>query len=190
MSDSMSYTEIFLLAIGLCFDTFAVSLVGGACKNCLSVFVKIKIIISFALFQAGFTVVGWALGSTVSSYIENYDHWIAFALLLYIGGKMLIDSFSTSEEKSVDLLTTSKLVVASVATSIDALAVGISFAFLHMSCDKVLWSGVIVFVVTAVAALSGLLSGNIIGKKIGRKANLAGGLILILIGIKILIEHL
>lgn len=186
----MSYAEIFLLAISLCFDTLALSLVGGACKNCLTFLVKSKIIVFLSLFQAGFIFAGWALGTTVSSYIDNFDHWVAFALLLYIGGKMVIDSFSKGEEKSVDLLSTPKLIVASIATSIDALAVGISFAFLRIGLTKMLWSGLIVAIVTAIAALAGLLGGNMIGEKIGRKANFVGGLILICIGIKILIEHL
>lgn len=186
----MNYLEIFLLAVSLCFDTFAVSLVGGACKNCFSAYDKIKIIFFFAFFQAGFTITGWALGSTVSSYIEDYDHWIAFILLLYIGGKMIIDSFSKKEEKSVDLLSIPKLILASVATSIDALAVGVSFAFIHISISKMMWSGLIIAAVTAAAALAGLTGGNIIGHKIGKKANLAGGLILILIGVKILLGHI
>lgn len=186
----MNYIEIFLIAVGLCFDTFAVSLVGGACLSSVNFAKKIRIISFFAIFQAAFTFVGWALGSTVSGYINEYDHWVAFLLLLYIGGKMVFDAFSASEEKSVDLLSTPKLIVASIATSIDALAVGISFAMLHFTTLKIFWTLIIIAFVTAVAAAAGLQSGKFAASKLGKRSNLLGGIILIFIGIKILIEHI
>jgi len=89
----MSFFEVFLIAVGLCFDTLAVSLVGGACLGDINIWKRAKILLSFALFQAGFTFIGWLLGSTVSQYIERFDHWVAFLLLAYIGGKMIIESF-------------------------------------------------------------------------------------------------
>ncbi len=186
----MNYFEIFLLATGLCFDTFAVSLVGGACAQSIPALRKVKIISFFALFQAGFTFIGWALGATVNNVIESYDHWVAFGLLLFIGGKMIIDSLKKSEDKSVDLLDTGKLAVSSIATSIDALAVGISLAMLHFTSARILWTLLIVASVTALASFLGLASGKQVGKWLGKKSNIIGGIILIGIGIKILIEHL
>ncbi|MDD2595567.1 MAG: manganese efflux pump MntP family protein [Bacteroidales bacterium] len=187
----MSFLEIVLLAVGLSFDTLAVSLAGGACISKIDFWRRVKILISFALFQAGFTFVGWGLGSSVSQYIDKYDHWVAFILLAYIGGKMVIDSFRSScNEDSVDLLNTKKLVLASIATSIDALAVGISLSMLQMSLSRILYSLLIIGFITALASEIGLRGGAKLGKCIGPKSNLIGGIILLAIGIKILIEHL
>lgn len=187
----MTFVEIVLLAVGLCFDTFAVSLIGGACINKISVWKRVKILLSFALFQGGFTFIGWALGASVSQYIERFDHWIAFLLLAYLGVKMIIESFSKkSEEQSVDLLNTKQLTVASIATSIDALAVGISIALAGMSLGRILYSVGIIAVVTALAAELGLRGGATLGKLLGKKSNFIGGIILLAIGTKILIEHL
>ncbi len=189
----MSYFELFLLAVGLCFDTFAVSLTGGIC------FVSrprwsgiLKIIFSFGVFQAGFTLLGWALGSSVSSYIESFDHWIAFLLLAYIGGNMIRESFAREEETSgtVDLLCTRKLCVLSVATSIDALAVGISLAMIQLENVKVWTGSAMIMAVTAMASLTGLFAGRAVGPKFGKRSELVGGVILICIGLKILLEHL
>lgn len=186
----MSFIEILLIAVGLCFDTLAVSLVGGACLGDANVWKRAGIVLSFALFQAGFTFIGWLLGSTVSQYIEAFDHWVAFILLAYIGGKMVVEAFSKDEEKPVNLLDTGKLVVASIATSIDALAVGISFAMLHMPMREILFSVLVIGLVTALAAFIGLRGGERLGRLLGKKCNLIGGLILIGIGLKILLEHL
>lgn len=181
---------MFLLAIGLSFDTIAVALVGGACIKCIPFWKRVRICLFFAGFQAGFTFIGWALGSTVSQYIEKYDHWIAFALLAYIGGKMVIDAFkSGKEDEKVDLLSTKQLVISSVATSIDALAVGISFAMLEISTGKIAWSLLIIAAVTALFAAAGLIGGEKLGKVLGSKTNLLGGVILLAIGVKILLEH-
>jgi Predicted membrane protein len=187
----MSFFEVFLIAVGLCFDTLAVSLVGGACLGDINIWKRAKILLSFALFQAGFTFIGWLLGSTVSQYIERFDHWVAFLLLAYIGGKMIIESFSKKEgEEKVDLLNTKKLVISSIATSIDALAVGISFAMLHMTVGDILWTVLVIGVVTALAAEIGLRGGEKLGRILGRKCDFIGGLILVAIGVKILLEHL
>lgn len=186
----MSLIEIFLIAVSLCFDTLAVSLAGGACIRCASRARKAGIILSFALFQAGFTFIGWFLGSAVSQYIERFDHWVAFLLLLYIGGKMVVDSFRDKDGESVNLLDTGKLVLSSIATSIDALAVGISFAFIEMSLSKIVESTLVIGAVTAAAAFLGLVGGERLGRVLGRRSNLVGGLILIAIGVKILLEHL
>lgn len=191
----MSYTELFLLAVGLCFDTFAVSLSGGMCLNCkLKVFQTLKILFFFAFFQAGFTFIGWFLGNSVKEYIENFDHWIAFVLLLYIGGKMVYEGLSKkgddADSKKINLLNTWQLTLFSVATSIDALAVGISLAMLRLSNLKIGVGLSMIFVVTALAALAGLFGGKSVGNKFGKRSECVGGIILIAIGVKILIEHL
>lgn len=186
----MSYLEMFLIAIGLSFDTIAVALVGGACLKCINSWKRLKICLFFAGFQAGFALLGWALGSTVSQYIEKYDHWVAFALLAYIGGKMAFDAFrKQGGGEKVDLLSTKQLIISSIATSIDALAVGISFAMLNLSYGRLTWAIVIIGVVTAIFAEAGLLGGERLGKVFGKWTNLVGGIILLSIGAKILIEH-
>ena len=124
----MSYIELFLLAAGLCFDTFAVSLTGGICtRGSLCVRQILKIILCFAFFQAGLSFAGWLL---VSDYISKVDHWVAFVLLGYIGAKMIVEGCSKEEEavSKSSLLNPRQLVLLSIATSIDAVAVGISLA--------------------------------------------------------------
>ncbi len=186
----MNFFEVFLLAIGLCFDTLAVSLVGGACISRLRAGQAAKILFFMAFFQGGFTALGWALGETLEQYISRYDHWVAFGLLLFIGGKMIVDSFSKEEQKQVDLLSTGKLILASVATSIDALAVGISMAMTGTVGLQILWYSLVIAAVTAIAAGIGLKGGGRLGRVFGPRFNLLGGLILIGIGVKILLEHL
>lgn len=187
----MSLLEIFLIAVGLCFDTLAISLIGGACMKDVSLAKRLKVLFFFAFFQGGLTFLGWALGSTVNQYIEKYDHWVAFLLLAWIGGNMIVESFKKGEEQeSVDLLNTGKLVLSSVATSIDAFAVGISFAMIQMKLSAILEATLVIALVTAAAAEVGLRGGKKLGELIGSKCDLLGGLILIGIGVKILIEHL
>lgn len=186
----MSFIEILLIAVSLCFDTLAVALAGGACIRDINWKKKVRIIFSFALFQGGFTFAGWLLGVSVSHYIEKFDHWVAFALLLYIGGKMIFDSFHGGEGDRVDLLNVRKLIISSIATSIDALAVGVSFAFIEMSALRCTGASSVIFAITAIAAALGLEGGEKLGKLLGGKSSLAGGVILIAIGVKILLEHL
>ncbi|MCI2082533.1 MAG: manganese efflux pump MntP family protein [Bacteroidales bacterium] len=186
----MSYLELSLLAFALCFDTFAVTVAGGiVLPKGSTVWQKIRIMLFFALFQAGFTFIGWVLGSTVSSYIEKWDHWIAFVLLLYIGGGMIADGFKKNGGNSVNLLETGKLTLCSIATSIDALAVGISLAMLSLVKEKVIFVHSMIFIVTALSAACGLGFGRRIGTLAGKRSNLIGGIILIAIGIKILLQH-
>lgn len=188
----MSYFELFLLAAGLCFDTFAVSITGGLClKVPLRWRQTLKIICCFGVFQAGFTLLGWGLGLSVSSFIERFDHWIAFLLLLYIGGNMVRESFSKDEDPaSVDLLSTGKLCLLSVATSIDALAVGISLAMIQLETVRAAVGFGMIFAVTALASLTGLKAGKAVGPGFGKRSEMAGGIILIAIGLKVLAEHL
>ena len=185
--------ELFLLAAGLCFDTFAVSLTGGICtRGSLCVRQILKIILCFAFFQAGLSFAGWLLGYSVSDYISKVDHWVAFVLLGYIGAKMIVEGCSKEEEavSKSSLLNPRQLVLLSIATSIDAVAVGISLALVKLSFLKVGVCTGMVFACTALASLAGLLGGRRLGSGIGKKSEILGGVILIAIGIKILIEHL
>ena len=189
----MSYIELFLLAAGLCFDTFAVSLTGGICtRGSLCVRQILKIILCFAFFQAGLSFAGWLLGYSVSDYISKVDHWVAFVLLGYIGGKMIVEGCSKKEEEvsGSSLLNTRQLVLLSVATSIDAIAVGISLAMVRLSFMKIGITTAMVLACTALASLAGLLGGRRLGSGIGKKSEILGGIILIAIGVKILVEHL
>ena len=187
----MSYIELFLLAAGLCFDTFAVSLTGGICtQGSLGPRQILKIILCFAVFQAGLSFAGWLLGYSVSDYIS--DHWVAFVLLGYIGVKMIVEGCSKEDEavSKSSLLNPRQLVLLSIATSIDAVAVGISLALFKLSFLKIGICTAMVFVCTALASLAGLLGGRRLGASVGKKSEILGGLILIAIGAKILIEHL
>ena len=199
----MSYIELFLLAAGLCFDTFAVSLTGGICtqgslgpRQTLKIILgprqTLKIILCFAVFQAGLSFAGWLLGYSVSDYISKVDHWVAFVLLGYIGVKMIVEGCSKEDEavSKSSLLNPRQLVLLSIATSIDAVAVGISLALFKLSFLKIGICTAMVFVCTALASLAGLLGGRRLGASVGKKSEILGGLILIAIGAKILIEHL
>ncbi len=187
----MTIVEIFLLAVSLCFDTLAVSLVGGACIPNMKMSQRLKILVSFGGVQALFTLIGWLLGSSVLDYISKFDHWIAFILLLYIGGKMIKEAFSKSDEsESVDLLNTGKLLISSVATSIDALAVGVSLAMVDITNGRAYFTFAVIGLVTVASSEIGLRGGSRLASFIGTKANLLGGVILIGIGAKILLEHI
>ncbi len=186
----MGFFELFLIAVGLSMDAFAVSICKGLKMQRFNVRHAGVIALAFGGFQALMPVIGWFLGKQFESYITGIDHWIAFALLAVIGGKMAVESFKKEEEassKENEKLDVKELLVLAVATSIDALAVGITFAFLQVSIvPAVSLIGVITFVLSAV----GVFIGHKFGAKFKSKAELAGGIILILIGLKILLEHL
>lgn len=186
----MGFFELFLIAVGLSMDAFAVSICKGLKMQRFNVRHAGVIALAFGGFQALMPVIGWFLGKQFESYITGIDHWIAFALLAVIGGKMAVESFKKEEEDSSnenEKLDVKELLVLAVATSIDALAVGITFAFLQVGIvPAVSLIGVITFVLSAV----GVFIGHKFGAKFKSKAELAGGIILILIGLKILLEHL
>ena len=192
----MSYPELLLLAISLCFDTFTVSLSTSICYAKPIPFVRtLRIIPAFAFGQAGFTLAGWLLGTGLYEIISSLDHWVAFIMLAYIGGKMLKESFHPSDtnDKSGDysvIFSSKSLFLMTVATSIDAFAVGISIALLGMDTSHLIFCFSSIFLITAAASLIGLKSGLKLGLNIGKRAGAVGGVILILIGIKILVEHL
>lgn len=186
-SVQMEIFTVFLLAIGLSFDSFAVSVCSGLNLPHIRFFQAAKIAFFLALFQALMPLVGWLVGNSIKSVIEPVDHWIAFGLLSLIGGKMIIESFSSSETREIkNPLNIRVILMLSLATSIDALAVGFSFATL---LDKILIAVIIIGAVTFIASMLGILLGKKTGPKFNRYAEIIGGLILIFIGCKILFEH-
>ncbi|MBG6216253.1 putative Mn2+ efflux pump MntP [Arthrobacter sp. CAN_A6] len=146
------------------------------------------IAVSFGLFQALMPLIGWLLGTQFARYITGIDHWVAFGLLLLIGGRMLWEAFSPHEdtEEDSDRLHTRKLLVLALAASIDALAVGITFAFIPVSITGAMF----LIGATLVLAFFGVLIGRRVGARFGKPAEIAGGIILILIGTRILLDHL
>lgn len=185
----MSLIELFLIAVGLSMDAFAVSVCKGLATRKISVKHLFIVGAWFGGFQALMPTIGYLLGSTFQSYITSFDHWIAFVLLSFIGGNMIHESLGKEDEHSSDSSFTIKtMFILAIATSIDALAVGITFALLPNVniAAAVIFIGAVTFVLSGI----GLKVGSIFGLKYKAKAEFAGGLILILIGIKILLEHL
>ena len=175
-----------LFGIGLAMDAFSVSVANGLREPDISVSRSLAIAGTFAVFQTVMPLLGWLLGVQFQSYITAVDHWIAFGLLALIGGNMIRESFSPEEKADPSLGILAMLPLA-VATSIDALAVGVTFAFLEVRIlPAVSFIGVITFLLSAL----GVKIGSIFGTKYKSKAELLGGIILILLGIKILLEHL
>lgn len=190
----MTGLEIWLLAIGLAMDCFAVSIASGIILKRVRMRPMLIMALAFGFFQALMPLLGWIGASFFSHLIENIDHWIAFAILAFLGGRMVLESFKDEDCRHEFDPTSLKVISAlAVATSIDALAVGVSFAFLGVrSFSSILPSiGIIGFVSFALSFV-GLMFGIRFGCGIARKlrAELWGGVILIIIGTKILIEHL
>ncbi|MCH5191124.1 MAG: manganese efflux pump [Oscillospiraceae bacterium] len=185
----MKLWELFVIAVGLSMDAFAVAVCKGLKMPKINYKQTGLIALFFGGFQALMPFIGWLLGKQFESYITSIDHWIAFALLAFLGGKMAYESFKKDEDalESVVTLDLKELTVLAIATSIDALAVGITFAFLGVNIGaSVSLIGATTFILSAV----GVFIGHKFGAKYKSKAELAGGIILILIGLKILLEHL
>ena len=185
----MSFLDIILLAIGVSMDAFAVSIAKGLATQQLRPKHYASVALWFGGFQALMPLVGYFLGANFASIVENFDHWIAFALLALIGGKMIYDTLAGGDEEDAtgaDFRFKTMLVLA-VATSIDALAIGVSLAFLKAD----IWSAVaMIGATTAIFSAFGLRLGNIFGNRYKHGAELLGGIVLVLIGAKILVEHL
>ena len=183
----MDTFSIILIAIGLSMDSFAVSVTNGLTIRNLNVKRILTISFSLAIFQALMPLIGWFAGIGVEGYIKDFDHWIAFVLLFFIGVKMVYEGFTKDETAKDSELQILVLIGQSFATSIDAFAVGLSFALLDISIvTPVLIIGIITFGVS----LIGLQLGKYFGKKIGKSVEIFGGIVLMGIGFKILIEHL
>lgn len=186
----MGFVELFLIAIGLSMDALAVALCKGLSMRRLNYRHGLVIAAFFGGFQAAMPLLGWFLGKQFESYITSIDHWIAFVLLGFVGGKMLVEAFHKDEAEGCgcdDELDLKELLMLAIATSIDALAVGISFAFLQVS---ILPSVILIGCTTFVLSFIGVLLGNRFGLKFKRNAEIAGGVVLILMGFKILLTHL
>lgn len=183
----MDYTTLIIIALGLSVDSFAVSVTSGLSLPHMRFFQAVKLAFLLALFQAAMPLFGWLLEAGLRRFIEPVDHWIAFFLLLIIGGKMIIESLKPHEEKAVLDPTIFKVaLVLAIATSIDAMGVGFSMALI---LDNIVPAVVIIGFVTFMASMIGILIGKKTGSKITRYAEIVGGLVLIGIGIHVLIEH-
>ena len=181
----MGYATIILIALGLSMDSLAVCISGGIFMKKFCIRKSLKMAFIMGGFQGGMTLLGWALGINFSKYISDYDHWIAFLLLSYLGGKVIYESFK-AESSSFSSLSDKTLLTLGVATSIDALAVGISFAFLKTG---IFLPVLIIAFITFILSLSGVCCGFHFGKIKWVNVEFIGGLILMGIGLKILLEH-
>ena len=186
---NVGFLAVLLIAIGLSADCFSVALSGSIFRKTVSFVQILRVSSSFGAFQAVMPILGWLAGRTTVEFVSDYDHWLAFALLTFIGGRMVWESFHSKERRSeaIDMTKGLPLLILSVATSIDALVVGLSFAFLKT--NMVLASttiGIVAFIVTTI----GFTVGKRVGRLMGKRAEAVGGAILIGIGIRIVLEHL
>lgn len=183
----MGLIELFLIAVGLSMDAFAVSVCKGlAMPKCT--FKKVAIVgLWFGGFQALMPAIGYILGAQFQEAIASIDHWIAFVLLALIGGNMIHEALDNDEEEADASLDVKTMFLLAVATSIDALAIGITFAFLKVNIiPAVCFIGIVTFIIS----FAGVKIGNVFGARYKNKAEIVGGVILILLGLKILLEHL
>ena len=183
----MGLIELFLIAVGLSMDAFAVSVCKGlAMPKCT--FKKAAIVgLWFGGFQALMPAIGYILGAQFQEAIASIDHWIAFVLLALIGGNMIHEELDNDEEEADASLDVKTMFLLAVATSIDALAIGITFAFLKVNIiPAVCFIGIVTFIIS----FAGVKIGNVFGARYKNKAEIVGGIILILLGLKILLEHL
>ncbi len=187
--DSLDFLSVLVIAVGLSADCFAVAFSGSIAMRAISLLQVVRASLSFGIFQALMPVLGWLVGRTVVDLIADYDHWLAFALLTVIGGRMIWKSFHSEDSRTAgaDITKGIVLVTLSIATSIDALAVGLTFAFLEVNIALASSTiGAIAFAATAI----GFLSGRKAGRLTGKRAEAIGGLILIAIGLRILLAHI
>lgn len=184
----MNTITILFIAFGLAMDSFAVSITSGIAIKRLRIGHALRIGLFFGSFQAAMPVVGWLAGMSLKDFISGVDHWVAFGLLSLIGGKMIFESLQMeSEKKEMNPLNVYVLLILSVATSIDALAIGVSFAFIKIA---IITPAILIGIVTFLLSSLGVFIGNRLGHFFENKIELAGGFILIVMGTKILLEHL
>lgn len=185
---TMEIWEILLIALGLAMDCFAVALGIGTCAAEKTMRMVLRLSFHFGLFQGLMAFIGWLAGTRIVSLISNVDHWVAFSLLLWVGGRMVKESFSTEPKtRPGDATRGGSLVMLSIATSIDALAVGLSLAFVDGS---IMTSSLIIGLVSFILSIAGYLLGSRLGHRFGKRMELLGGIILIVIGTRVLITHL
>lgn len=193
----MDYISVIGIAFGLAMDAFAVSVTNGALTKNLKLSFALKIAFFFGIFQLGMPVIGWLVGKAGQGIIQNADHWVAFVLLAFIGGKMILDFIKEQKESEKsqpmrDAIGTKTIVLLAVATSIDALATGIILPS-AVGADNVInmvIAVVIIGIITFVISLAGIYLGKAFGNMLSDKATLIGGIVLVLIGVKILCDHL
>ena len=183
----MSFIEIIVLSLGLAMDATAVSLTDGLSDRKIKISKALLVGLTFGFFQAMMPLLGFLFGNLFAELIETLDHWIALVLLGYLGGKMLYDGFKKGEEEEIKKLNFKNLLIQGVTTSIDAFAVGISFATLHVDITLAVCS---IGIITMVLSTIGVLIGKKFGDLLNNKATILGGLILVGMGIKIFIEHM
>ncbi len=186
----LSIIELLLIAIGLAADAFAVSVCKGLASGKPSKGLVFSAGGFFGFFQALMPFIGYLLGKTFAGVIEAYDHWVAFALLLLIGANMIREALFKKEEKATSTYRFGEMTVLAIATSIDALAAGVSFACLEFEFIWLVVSVLVIGVITFILSCVGVAIGATIGNKGGKVASIIGGVILILIGVKILLQHL
>jgi putative Mn2+ efflux pump MntP len=183
----MDFITIVAVALGLSFDTFAVSLSFGVIQNKVLFRQAFRFALIMAFFQAGLLVTGYFLGSFISDIIKAADHWVALILLSVLGIRMLIEGLKKKEKDDIkDYSSPMTLISMAIGTSIDAFAIGISFALLNI---RIWYSAVIIGTVTFLASMIAIRIGKSAGERLGNKVEIIGGLILIVIGIKIFLEH-
>ena len=183
----MGIIEIVFISISLAMDAFAVSICKGLSMSKMNWKKSIIIGLYFGFFQALMPFIGYLLGSSFDELVTNIDHWIGFLLLSCIGGSMIIESFNKDESNNNDKIDFKTMLILSIATSIDALAVGVTFAFLNVN---IFIAFTLIGIITFALSVLGVKIGNRFGDKFESKAELVGGVTLIIIGIKILLEHL
>ena len=187
---TLNSVTLFSIALGVSMDAFAVAITSGIIINKVKLKNALKIGFFFGFFQAMMPLIGWGAGIGFHRYIEKFDHWVAFALLAIIGGKMIYESLKEDEdegEKNKNPLQLKVLLFLAIATSIDALAVGISFAFLEVPIAS---SALTIGIITFILSFLGVLIGKNSGQLLRGKAEIVGGVVLTFIGIKILFDHL
>lgn len=183
----MGFIELIILSIGLAMDAFAVAICKGLSINKMNWKNATIVGLYFGIFQALMPILGYILGVNFQSKITNIDHWIAFILLFGIGINMIKDALFKEKEEVNDSLKFKEMIILAIATSIDALTVGITFAFLKVN---IILSASLIGIITFIISVAGVKIGNVFGDKYEKKAELVGGIILILLGVKILLEHL
>lgn len=185
------FIELFLIGVGLSMDAFAVSICKGLGMEKVNKKQAFIIGLYFGGFQALMPLTGWFLGIRFQQYITSIDHWIAFVLLVFIGGKMIVEAIRDKEDEHIGKkdqpLDHKEMFLLAIATSIDALAVGITFAFLDTPIVEAI---VIIGLTTFFLSIVGVVVGNFFGTRYKKKAEIIGGIILVAIGVKILLEHL
>jgi putative Mn2+ efflux pump MntP len=189
MEAGVDIYTLILLSIGLAMDAFSVALVAGFCLGKINKMDSLKVSGTFGIAHIVMPVLGWFLGSTVIDLISKWDHWIAFVLLAFVGGRMLKEGLDEENEEinAGDLLRIASLLMFTVAVSIDALAIGLSFSIQNLSIWK---PSIYMGIGTLVFTFVGLNIGNKTGQRFGKKAQLFGGVVLILIGVRIVLSHL